>query len=168
VAIPLIAGLYDYHRWANRRLADVAVARGTEVVERAMGPEWSFPTIRAMFTHIYGADALWLARWKGTSLTEIPGGDIGSMDLLRERWKTLENEQAAFVDALTDADAGRVIEYKNTQGQPFRAPLGSLLQHVVNHATHHRSEIATMLTLAGGSPPDTGINTFLVAPSGRA
>jgi uncharacterized damage-inducible protein DinB len=31
---------------------------------------------------------------------------------------------------------------------------------VVNHATHHRSEIATMITLISGSPPDTGIATY--------
>jgi len=35
-----------------------------------------------------------------------------------------------------------------------------MLLHVPNHATHHRSEIATMLTIAGGAPPDTGIHTF--------
>ena len=167
MAIALIGSLYEYHRWANRHLFDVAVARGRDVVEREMGPQWSVTTIRGMFAHIYGADAVWLARWKGTSLTEIPGGDLRSMEILRERWDAFEVEQAAFLDSLTDADAGRVIAYKNTQGQAFRAPLGPLVQHVVNHATHHRSEIATMLTLAGGSPPDTGINTFLVARPGR-
>jgi uncharacterized damage-inducible protein DinB len=31
---------------------------------------------------------------------------------------------------------------------------------VVNHATHHRSEAATMITLISGSPPDTGIATY--------
>jgi uncharacterized damage-inducible protein DinB len=30
-----------------------------------------------------------------------------------------------------------------------------------DHATHHRSEIATMLTMVRGSPPDTGINSYL-------
>ena len=34
--------------------------------------------------------------------------------------------------------------------------------HVPNHATHHRSEIATMLTMASGSPPDTGINSYCI------
>jgi uncharacterized damage-inducible protein DinB len=34
---------------------------------------------------------------------------------------------------------------------------------VVNHATHHRSEAATMITQISGSPPDTGINTYRVA-----
>ena len=38
--------------------------------------------------------------------------------------------------------------------------LGMLLVHVPNHATHHRSEIATMLTMVSGPPPDTGINSY--------
>jgi uncharacterized damage-inducible protein DinB len=42
-----------------------------------------------------------------------------------------------------------------------------LLQHVANHATHHRSEIATMLTIASGSPPDTGINTWELTRTGQ-
>ncbi len=33
----------------------------------------------------------------------------------------------------------------------------------VNHATHHRSEIAAMITLISNSPPDTGINTYRTA-----
>jgi uncharacterized damage-inducible protein DinB len=71
------------------------------------------------------------------------------------------------VDGLTDADLPRVVEYKNTRGQAFRAPLGVLLQHVANHATHHRSEIATMLTILSGSPPDTGISTWELIRTGQ-
>jgi uncharacterized damage-inducible protein DinB len=67
------------------------------------------------------------------------------------------------VTGLADADLARPVHYKNTQGQEFQVALGALLQHVVNHATHHRSEAATMITLISGSPPDTGINTYRVA-----
>jgi uncharacterized damage-inducible protein DinB len=59
------------------------------------------------------------------------------------------------------------VKYKNTDGKAFSAPLGSLLQHVANHATHHRSEIATMVTMLSGSPPDTGINTWILLRTGQ-
>ena len=42
----------------------------------------------------------------------------------------------------------------------YSRPLGMLLLHVPTHAAHHRSEFATMLTMASGSPPDTGINSY--------
>jgi uncharacterized damage-inducible protein DinB len=163
----LITSLYDYHRWANRKLFDEALARGEEAVERDMGPQWSFPSVRKMFAHIYGADAVWLGRWRGAPLSKIPGADLPSMRALRQTWDAFEAEQGAYIGALSEADIARVLEYKNQSGVPQRAPLWRLVQHIVNHATHHRSEISTMLTLISGSPADTGINSHILATSTR-
>jgi uncharacterized damage-inducible protein DinB len=156
----LIRGLYDYHRWANRQLFEVATRLG-DAVTADMGKHWSVPTVKGMFAHIYGADFIWLQRWKGNSPPGIPGdADFPTLADLRARWDALEAEQRAFVDGLAEADLARPVSYRNTQGTQFSVALGPLLHHVVNHATHHRSEIATMITLASGSPPDTGINTY--------
>jgi uncharacterized damage-inducible protein DinB len=166
-AVETIQRLYDYHRWANRRLFDVAAALG-DGVERDMGAHFSIPTLRGMFAHLYGADWIWLERWNGRSPTRIPGPqDFSDLAALRERWNALEKEQRAFVEVLTPGALGREVEYRTTEGKPFRAPLWGLLQHVPNHATHHRSEVATMLTLLSGSPPDTGINTYLLITTGQ-
>jgi uncharacterized damage-inducible protein DinB len=157
----LIRDHYDYHRWANHRLFDIAAGLGAEAATRDMGKHWSFPTLKAMFAHVYGADSIWLTRWKGESPKRLYGdADFTSMADLRSRWDTLEVEQRAFVEALGDADLTRPVDYRNTEGAQFRVALGALLQHVVNHATHHRSEAATMITLISGSPPDTGINSY--------
>jgi len=157
----LIREHYDYHRWANRRLFDLAVGLGPEAVTRDMGKHWSFPTLKGMFAHVYGADRLWLARWKGESPKRIYGdADFASMADLRASWDALEAEQRAFVEGLGEVDLARPLEYQNTEGAQFRVALGPLLQHVVNHATHHRSEAATMITLISGSPPDTGISSY--------
>jgi uncharacterized damage-inducible protein DinB len=163
MAVALIRDLYDYHRWANRRLFDLAMGLG-DAVTRDMGSQWSFPTLKGMFAHICGADNVWLTRFKGSS----PGRLLGDADFptvadLRTRWDALEAEQRAFVEGLGEGDLGRPVVYKNTSGQDFRVALGPLLHHVVNHATHHRSEAATMITLISGSPPDTGINTYRTA-----
>lgn len=163
MAVGLIRELYDYHRWANRRLFDVAAGLG-DAVTRDMGAHWSFPTLKGMFAHIYGADDVWLTRWKGSSPGRLlSDADFPTVADLRARWDALEALQRAFVDGLGEADLARPVVYKNTSGQEFRVALGPLLQHVVNHATHHRSEAATMITLISGSPPDTGINTYRVA-----
>ncbi len=161
--IAMIRELYDYHRWANRRLFDVAASLG-DAVTRDMGKHWSVPTVKGMFAHLYGADLIWLSRWKGVSPARLPGdADFTTLADLRGRWDAFELEQRAFVDGLADTDLARAVTYKNTEGVEFTVPLGPLLQHVVNHATHHRSEAATMITLISGSPPDTGINTYRTA-----
>ena len=163
MSVALIRELYDYHHWANRRLFGLAVDLG-DGVTRDMGKQWSFPTLKGMFAHIYGADTIWLTRWKGSSPGRIPGdADFADVAELRVRWDALEAEQRSFLAGLGEADLARPVAYKNTQGQEFRVALGALLQHVVNHATHHRSEAATMMTMISGSPPDTGINTYRTA-----
>ncbi len=164
MSVEPIRELYDYHRWANHRLFDVAIALGEAAVTRDMGKHWSAPTLKAMFAHVYAADRIWLDRWKGGSPGRLLGdADFADMRDLRAKWDLLEAEQRAFVDGLGEGDLTRPIIYKNTQGTGFQVALGPLLQHVVNHATHHRSEAATMITLISGSPPDTGINTYRTA-----
>ena len=163
MAVTLIRELYDYHHWANRRLFDVAVGL-EDAVTREMGKHWSEPTLKAMFAHLYGADALWLARWQGSAPTRMAGdADFPTMADLRAAWDRLEAEQRVFVESLDEAALARPLTYRNTSGEAFQVVLGPLLQHVANHATHHRSEVATMITLISGSPPDTGIATYRTA-----
>jgi len=162
-----IRGLYAYHRWANRRLFDAAAALGEDAAGREVGKQFSFPTVRRMLAHIYGADWVWLMRWKGTSPTKLPGGEIESLAALREKWDAVEEEQRALIESLVPADLDRIVDYRNLEGKPFRLPLGPLLQHVANHATHHRSEVATMLTMISGSPPPTDLAIYQLIQSGQ-
>ena len=161
MSVELIRELYEYHRWANRRLFGIAADLGDDVTMRDMGKHWSFPTIKGMFAHLYGADRIWLSRWTGVAPARMAGdADFASMEELRGKWDALEAEQRAFVDALSASDLSRRLAFTNNQGIHAEVALAPLLQHVVNHGTHHRSEIATMLTIASGSPPDTGIATY--------
>jgi uncharacterized damage-inducible protein DinB len=167
MSVAMVRDLYDYHRWANRRLFDVALGLGEAACAQEVGKQFSVPTLRQMFAHIYMADANWLQRWKGVSPPGSPFVDMASMAEVRAKWDALEAEQKVFIDAQSEAGLGRVVEYKNSQGQAFRMALSVLLQHVANHATHHRSEIATMLTILSSSPPDTGINTWELIRTGQ-
>lgn len=166
-ALELVRGLYDYHWWANRRLFEHAATLGEDTVGRAVGTQFSFPTVRRMFAHLYAADWIWLARWKGSSPTALPGDDLQTLAEVRERWDQTEGEQRAFIEVLTPADLARVVAYKSTEGRPYTLALWPLLQHVPNHATHHRSEIATMITMLHGPPPDTGIATYQLLASSQ-
>jgi uncharacterized damage-inducible protein DinB len=166
MSIALIRDHYDYHHWANRRLFDLAAGL-VDGATRDMGKHWSFPTLKGTFAHIYGADNVWLSRWKGSSPDRLLGdADFAGMADLRAKWNALEAEQRAFVAGLAEADLTRPVQYRNTEGKGFQVALGALLQHVVNHATHHRSEAATMITMISGSPPDTGVNTYRTAVVG--
>jgi uncharacterized damage-inducible protein DinB len=86
---------------------------------------------------------------------------------LGERWATLEREQATYLDGLQESDLTRIIHYRLFSGKAYAQPLALLLHHVADHGTHHRSEIATMLTMESGSPPGTGLARFIAIRSGQ-
>ncbi|MGH7353753.1 MAG: DinB family protein [Candidatus Rokuibacteriota bacterium] len=160
--------LYDHHRWANHRLLDIAGALGEEAVVREVGTQFTAPTLKGVFFHIYGVDLLWLARWNGTSPSTPPSEqDVPTLRALRDLWSALEAEQATYLARLTELDLETVLEYRLISGKVYRLPLWTLLQHVPDHGTHHRSEIATMLTMLSGSPPGTGIARYHTLRTGQ-
>lgn len=167
----MIRDLYAYHRWATNRLYDHVAALGEDATTREVGRQFSFPTLKGMFGHLLAADWIWLERCsKGVSPPRLPDdAEYATLAAVKRRWSAVETEQKAFVDRLSDADLARVVKYRSTfyPGRDLETPLGTLLQHVANHATHHRSEIATMATMIGGAPPDTGVMTWSLVSSGQ-
>ncbi len=165
MTIELIREYWAYHHWANRRLFDVVAALGDEAAGREIGKQFSESSLRALLVHMYGADWFWLETWRGRPPAVVRGDPtyglvVRSLGDLRGKWDALEGEQRKFLSDLTEADLERSLDGKTPEGQTYRRPLGMLLLHVPTHAAHHRSELATMLTMTSGSPPDTGINSY--------
>jgi uncharacterized damage-inducible protein DinB len=146
----VIQPLVDYNYWANRRVLRTMDALGAEAYARPLGAEFSFPTLQGMLVHIMSAELIWLGRWRGISPGEHERTEAyPSVAALKERWSRAE---ADFQNFVRGQDLGRVIEGRNSAGQVFHLPLWQMVQHVVNHGTHHRSEAATMLTRLGRGP----------------
>lgn len=164
----MVKALYAYDRWANRRLFEAVASLPAGTADKEIGREFSFPTLKGMLAHILGAQIVWLARWKGNSPTSLTSAtDFPDLASLRSRWDQVEAELAVFIGGLAETDLRRVIRYTNTQGQSFSLPLWPLLQHVANHATHHRSELATMLTMLGSPPRPTDLVVYHLVQSGQ-
>src|SRR5687767_4930336 len=166
MSLSAVHTLYEHHWWANRTLLDTTAKLGEAKAAQEIGTQFSEPSLKRMFFHIFGVDGLWLARWQGVSPTSIPE-EPGTLAELGERWVNLEREQKTFLDALQEDDLDLLIDYRLLSGKAYRQPLGLLLHHVTDHGTHHRSEIATMLTMTSGSPPGTGLARFIAIRSGQ-
>jgi uncharacterized damage-inducible protein DinB len=80
MSLDTIRTLYAHHWWANRTRLDVAAKLGDDVVAREIGKQFSEPTLKRMFLHVYGVDLLWLSRWRGLS----PVGSPADLDILKE------------------------------------------------------------------------------------
>jgi uncharacterized damage-inducible protein DinB len=151
--------LYHYNSWANHRVLDSCAGLSAEQFTRDLGS--SFRSVRDTLAHIYGAEWLWLERWHGRVPNALPTpADFPDLESLRTRWAELERNLDAYIDSLTPNELLRVIKYKNTQGVPFEGPIWPMLQHVVNHSSYHRGQIATLLRQLGAKPVATDLIAF--------
>ena len=167
--VEVVRSVYDYNSWANRRLFAAGRALGPDVT-RDLGPHFSFPTVKGLFAHIVGADRIWLDRFVAKPAGRLLGdADFASMESIAAAWEALEDEQRGFLASLTPADLAKPVHYTSALmgGRALTLALGGLLLHVANHATHHRSEIATMITLVKGSPPGTDRMIYELMQSGQ-
>jgi uncharacterized damage-inducible protein DinB len=109
-------------------------------------------------------------RWKGTSpkvvFDPLEFPDLGA---LKTKWAEVERAQTTFVNAATDDALDRVIAYFNIKGEQWRYPLRHMMQHVVNHSSYHRGQVATMLRQLGAEPKPTDFLVFfdVTSPDGR-
>lgn len=155
-----IQQLFQYNRWANARMLDsVAALSGEDLTKELSG---SFRSVRDTLAHILSAEWIWLKRWKGTSPPALlDPTNFATLSALRSRWAEVEGEQTDFVEGVTEEALGEVISYINTKGETWRYPLGQMLQHLVNHSSYHRGQVATLLRQLGRKPASTDFLLFL-------
>jgi uncharacterized damage-inducible protein DinB len=148
-----------YHRWATEIVLDEVTPLTSE--QLMLGLKGSFACIYDTVVHLYQSDSIWLDR-----LEERPSGQFedyaapGCIWDLRTAWLEVHDRLIAFASALGEADASRVLDYKNLAGQPFRSPLWQMILHVVNHGTHHRGQITNMIRQLGLQPQNLDLIRF--------
>ncbi|HVA72772.1 MAG TPA: DinB family protein [Candidatus Limnocylindrales bacterium] len=157
--------LCEYNSWANHRALDACAALDPAQFTRNLGS--SFPSVRDTLTHIMFAEWVWLERWSGRSPSGFPPEDFLDLASVRARWQKIESDLLRFVRALSAADLDRVVTYRNTKGNPFSDSMWQMLQHLFNHGTYHRGQIATLLRQLGAAPAATDLIAFYREKSGQ-
>jgi uncharacterized damage-inducible protein DinB len=151
--------LFDYNYWATRRILGYAAELAPEQFTAESGVYRASP--RAVLAHMLGAERLWLMRWEtGTSNILLRAEDITDVEHLRSLWAEQERAMRAFLETLDDAVLVRPVRFER-RGAVVAYPLWQLMFQLINHATHHRSEVAAMLTAYGHSPGDLDFFLFV-------
>jgi len=151
--------LYQYNAWANHRTMDACDSIPTAQFTREL--ESSFRSVRDTLVHIFLVEWLWRERWLGNSPDKYPPAtDFPTLEAVRRRWAEVESNLLGYVAALKPEDLDRVVEHKTTAGVPQAAPLSQMLQHLVNHGTYHRGQIAAMLRQLDAKPISTDLIFF--------
>ncbi len=155
-----IRSLFLYNSWANDRVVSVVATVPEEEYHKDLRS--SHGGIHGTLVHLMGAEEIWIKRWLGERPTRIarPEEYPGFTELCAH-WKEVDGRAHAFVDALrSDEDIHRIVQYADLRGNPYAQPLGRLMQHVVNHSSYHRGQVACLLRQTGIKPVDTDLVVF--------
>lgn len=160
--------LYEYDRWANNRALQAVSALSAEQFTRDLGG--SFRSVRDTVLHIIAGEWGWLAYWKEQShssafLTDLKKrrdalfhpDAFPNVAAVQSKWAEVEKEQAEFVNSLKNEALGKLLPFRATQ-----VPLVHLMQHLANHSTYHRGQVAMMMRQLGAEPVATDFHVFLV------
>jgi len=151
--------LFEYNSWANARTLDACAA--LEPGQLAEDLHSSFPSVLKTLAHMVGAEWVWNERWHGRPPAGPPAwAKDADFAALRHRFDTLDAELLEFISSLKTDDLEGPIEYTNSAGEHFSHPLWQSIQHLANHASYHRGQIATMLRQLGARPPHTDLIVF--------
>ena len=133
--------LFEYNDWANKR-----------VLELLQKEKVDDEKILTLMSHVLAAELLWLKRivpsdqmyeiWKMYTLEEL----CNMQQISSNNWLAFIRSSHSFTNN---------IAYKNTKGQNHVSEVSNILIHVVNHATHHRGQIAMLLRQKEIVPIDT-------------
>jgi uncharacterized damage-inducible protein DinB len=65
------------------------------------------------------------------------------------------------LESLTDELLIRRVSYENLEGVRWEYSLAEMMQHLANHSSYHRGQIAVLLRQLGQTPPATDFLVFL-------
>ncbi len=156
-----ISTLFDYNRWANRRI--LHAASGLSDAQFCLPQSPDLGSMRQILVHVYGAEWIWRKRCaEGVSPAALPNEEeFVDFGALHARWQDEEEAMRAFIDAITDKQLDGEMIYRTTSGRELTAPYWQVLLHVVNHGTQHRAEAAVLLTALDRSPGDIDLIVYV-------
>jgi uncharacterized damage-inducible protein DinB len=160
--------VYEYDRWANNRALHAASTLNAEEFTRDLGG--SFRSVRDTLVHIVGSQWAWLTYWKEPSPSSAFLADLWTREdalfnpsafpelpAVQLKWAEVEREQVEFVNRVTNESLQRMLPVLETQ-----ISLVHLMQHLANHSTYHRGQVALMMRQLAAKPLATDFAMFLL------
>jgi uncharacterized damage-inducible protein DinB len=120
--------------------------------------EINVPEALRLLCHIYNAQQVWLSRIRPNFVLQIPEiWQVYNIQELTEKLEASEKSWMRFLESLPKIDEvfSEKIIYVNSKGERFENTVRDVLFHLINHGTHHRAQISTLLRQNEIAPPTT-------------
>lgn len=130
--------LFDYNFYCNKKLIE-------ECTKLESVPEKSI----LLFSHVLNAHHIWNAR----ILDKKPVFAVWQLHKLTN-WGDIhyENQRNSFEILTNSENFEKRIAYENSEGKAYTNTIQDILFHIINHSTHHRSQISMDLRNNGLEP----------------
>ena len=110
----------------------------------------------ALFSHVLNAQQIWNDTITGKTPSITPWSPIEPAD-----WNEINTANYnKSMDIIVGIDLSKEISYTNTKKMQFSNSILEIMQHVINHSTYHRGQIATKAVQLGLKPPATDYILF--------
>ena len=154
-----LSRLYHYDEWATNKLIDAAEKVDQAKLQKDLGT--SFGSLHGTLVHIYGAQFIWLARWKGSTPPGLPNvQEIPDLNELKSRWQKLRVEFREFLNSKSEEQLQQPLAYKDLKGNSWSELHYQQIQHVLFHSMYHRGQVVTLLRQLGETPPQTDLIAY--------
>ncbi len=154
--------LAAYNCWMNQRLYTVCAEMADD--ERKLDRGAFFKSIHGTLNHLLVADSIWMARFEGgnfqfSGLDQELYSDFAELSRARE---SMDERIETWASELTDATLDGELSYTGIAYPGVRKyKLRVAVTHFFNHQTHHRGQVATLLSQAGKEP---GVTDLVAMP----
>jgi uncharacterized damage-inducible protein DinB len=106
-----------------------------------------------LWGHLIDSLEAWMARIEGTPTNAAMWWQPATMPEWKVRRARAHERWLAYAQTLDARELAREVHFTNSAGRPCHDPVEAIVRHVVNHGTHHRGQIASLLRAAGIEPP---------------
>jgi uncharacterized damage-inducible protein DinB len=126
--------------------------------------------VRDTLLHILSGEWIWLQYWRHPQPSLVLLSEFRTqreaifnpsafpdLNALRPKWAEVENDMADFVNRLSAESLERLLPVRTTH-----LKLVHVMQHLANHSTYHRGQLALMMRQLGAEPVATDFHVFLV------
>lgn len=141
---------FAYNRWAEDRILGALRQSGRHHAGTV-----------AILAHGISSGEMWLWRLKGEDRIGEPQWPEWSLGECETKARELGSAWEAYLNGLSDVDLDSPRAHEQSEGIPFEAKIGDVLEHVLAHAAYHRGQIASTMRLEGGVPSNTDFINFL-------
>jgi uncharacterized damage-inducible protein DinB len=145
-----LPGFFEYNLWANLRLLDACEPLSDAQLDATMNG--TFGSVRETLMHLFSAEEGYARHFNFTGPAPTPRladlAQFPGFDELRRRAERSGKELLAI------AEQGDLNLILHLDGGTYDASVMIVMLQAIDHGIDHRSQIATLLSQQGITPPD--------------